>query len=51
MSAQMIVFVLICVCLILAGAAIGRPLGWVIIGIALVAFLLTVGGANFSIGK
>lgn len=37
---------IVLMCLMLLGAAVGKPLGWVTIGLALLAFLLALfGGA------
>lgn len=47
----MIVSILLCVALIVAGAAIGKPTGWVVLALAVLALLLAVtGGAHFRIG-
>lgn len=42
---MLVVILLICVALILLGAAAGKPLGWIAIGLALLALLMMVVGA------
>jgi hypothetical protein len=46
----MVVTILICVSLILTGAILGKPAGWVVLALAVLALLLTVGGAHLHIG-
>ena len=43
--------VLTCICLILTGAFISKPPGWVIIGLAVIMLLLvTLGGFTVGVG-
>jgi len=46
----MLVSILFCLCLILTGAVLGRPIGWVVILLAVLALLLVLGGAHLHIG-
>lgn len=39
-----VAFVLVCIALILVGAVQGKPIGWVVLGLALLALLLYVLG-------
>ncbi len=32
--------IIVCVCLILLGAVVGKPIGWVVVGLAVLALLL-----------
>jgi uncharacterized membrane protein len=41
----LVFLILLSVSIILLGAAVGKPLGWVAIGLALLAFLIAVVGA------
>ncbi len=36
----LLIIILVCVCLILLGAVAGKPLGWVVVGLAVLALLL-----------
>jgi len=47
----MLVTILLCLCLVLTGAVIARPVGWVVIVLAVLALLLTLGGAHLHIGS
>ncbi len=45
-------FILVCVCLIVLGAVAGKPVGWAVVGLAVLALLLAVlGGAGVHIGR
>lgn len=46
----MIVTILLCVCCIVTGASIGKPTGWVVLALAVLALLLAVGGAHLRLG-
>lgn len=46
----MVASILICVCLIVVGATIGKPSGWVVLALAVIALLVVVGGAHFHMG-
>jgi hypothetical protein len=46
----MLVTILLCVALVLTGAMVGKPVGWVILLLAVLALLLAVGGAHLHIG-
>jgi hypothetical protein len=45
----MLVTLLILVALMLAGASIGKPLGWVVIGLAVLALLVTLGAGHLHL--
>jgi len=46
----LVVIILMCVALILVGAAIGKPTGWIVLALATIALLLAVlGGGHISI--
>ncbi len=47
---SLVILILLVVAIILVGAAVGRPLGWVAIGLAVLALLLAVVGP-IRIGK
>lgn len=42
----MLITILILVALILAGAIIGKPVGWVVLGLAVIALLLLLVGPH-----
>jgi hypothetical protein len=46
----MIVTILLCVSLIITGAVLGKPTGWVVLALAVLALLLAVGGAHLHLG-
>ncbi len=47
----MVVTILLCVCMIVVGAVLGKPTGWVVLALAVLALLLTVvGGARLHLG-
>ncbi len=39
----MIAFILLCIAVMLIGAIVGRPIGWVALGLALLALVLQLG--------
>jgi hypothetical protein len=39
----MIAFILLCIAIMLLGAIVGRPIGWVALGLALLALVLQLG--------
>lgn len=46
----MIVTILLCVCLIIVGAVLAKPTGWVVLVLAVLALLFAVGGPHFHVG-
>jgi hypothetical protein len=46
----MVVMILVCVCLIVVGALMVKPAGWAVLALAVLALILTVGGARLHIG-
>lgn len=46
----MLAEILVCVCLIIIGALMGKPPGWVVVGLAVLALLLTVGAGHLHLG-
>lgn len=52
MSMTVIVIVLLCVAVMLLGGVVGKPVGWVACGLALIALLLAVlGGFSVHVGR
>jgi hypothetical protein len=48
----LVVIILLCVAVILLGAIAPKPIGWVAIGFAVLAFLLAVlGGFSIHVGR
>ena len=48
----LVIVILICVGVILVGAAVGKPLGWIAIGLSVLALLLQLmGGFHVGIGR
>jgi hypothetical protein len=48
----LVVTLLILVSLILLGAVTGKPIGWIVIGLSVLALLLVLlGGFNVSVGR
>jgi hypothetical protein len=44
--------ILICVCCIVLGAVTSKPIGWAVVGLAVLALLLAVlGGVGIHVGK
>lgn len=43
----LVIVLLLVVCVILLGAAVGKPLGWVAIGLGVLALLLQLLGGRF----
>jgi uncharacterized membrane protein len=39
---SLVILILLCVAIVLLGAAVGKPLGWIAIGLALLAMILMV---------
>jgi hypothetical protein len=49
---SLVVVILLCVALILVGATTGKPVGWIVLALAVIALLLAVlGGINISVGR
>jgi len=46
----MLVTIFLCVALILTGAVLSKPVGYVILALAIIALLLALGGAHLHIG-
>jgi hypothetical protein len=46
----MLVTLLILVALMLLGAAVGRPLGWIAIGLAVLALIAVLGAGHLHLG-
>lgn len=44
----MIVIILLCICCIIAGAVLGKPTGWVVLALAVLALLLEVLGPHLK---
>jgi hypothetical protein len=48
----LVLILLMCLGIILVGAAVGKPLGWIAIGFAVLAILLAVlGSAGIHVGR
>jgi hypothetical protein len=45
----MLVIVLLCCAVILAGGLLGKPVGWVVVGLALAALIIEVGGSHIRL--
>jgi uncharacterized membrane protein len=45
----MIVTILLCVCLVITGALLPRPAGWVVVGLAVLALLMALGAPHLRI--
>jgi hypothetical protein len=46
----MIVVILLCICIIIVGAVLGKPTGWVVLALGVLALLLEVLGPHLRIG-
>jgi hypothetical protein len=46
----MLITILICIAIILAGAVESKPVGWVVLTFGVLALLLEIGGAHIHLG-